>query len=146
MYTMLYKAITNKYVVLVAALAIAAIIVFYKINMLQYTINNLTSKNNELTLTNSKLVINIKEFKKTNDDNVLELSSYKDSITSLESYYDSNVESKDKQIQTLILTIKKMRQYRKVIFKDKIILKDCTIKVKEIQETDNEDAILNIGH
>lgn len=146
MYTILYKALTNKYVVLAAGLAIAAIIVLYKINTLQYTINNLTSKNLKLTSKNLKLVKDIKDFKKTNDQNVVELNSYSESINALENYYSSNVESKDKQIQSLILTIKKLRMYRKVVFKDKIILKDCTIKIKEIMETDNEEAILNIGH
>ncbi len=146
MYTMLYKALTNKYVVLAAGLTIAAIIVFYKINMLQYTINDLTSKNLKLTSTNVQLVKDIKEFKKTNAQNVIELESYSDSITALEGYYSSNVESRDNQIQSLILTIKKLRMHRKVVFKDKIILKDCSIKIKEIMETDNEEAILNIGH
>ena len=146
MYTILYKALTNKYVVLAAGLAIAAIIVLYKINTLQYTINNLTSKNLKLTSKNLKLVKDIKDFKKTNDQNVVELNSYSESINALENYYSSNVESKDKQIQSLILTIKKLRMSRKVVFKDKIILKDCTIKIKEIMETDNEEAILNIGH
>ena len=146
MYTLLYKAITNKYVVLVAGLAIAAIIVFYKINTLQYTINSLTSKNLKLTSTNEQLVKDIKDFKKTNDQNIVELKSYSESIKSLEDYYSSNVESKDKQIQSLILTIKKLRMHRKIVFKDKIVLKDCTIKIKEIMETDNEEAILNIGH
>lgn len=136
--------LTNKYVIIGILIASLLGYHYFKVTSLESDIELLTSNNKILTENNDKLTL-------VNDSNIIELQKIKGNYSEISELSKISSDSYIREITQLKKLIQSLSVKPK--FKEKIIIKDCEIKIlnpKLDSEKESEDVIFknisNIGN
>ena len=151
----LISVLTNKFTYL--ALAIIAIVGYYNIKIIdmQVTYNLQVAKYNTLytdhmTLDNQykKVKNNLRSMTKTNDDNIIVIERYKADLEKAKEISNIQNDAKDKEILSLLETVRNLRELPSPDYNQSIMVKDCAVQISEggtEYEKQKLNNISNIG-